>query len=250
MPTLRSGVRASYPAHTLDFTKYRMKHYFYLYEVRNNINGKVYVGVHKTQNLDDGYMGSGKVINRSFEKYGIENFTKTILEHFDSAEEMYAREKEVVNEEFLERDDTYNLRRGGFGGFDFINKNSEGFLLKNRSCREKTNAVLLEKYGPNWKSVMAKMASDASHTKDIKEKRRETRLKNGTKSDASHMNTPKAKEKQRETLVERCHQKGTKNSQFGTMWITDGLSNKKIKKIDSIPDGWNRGRLCLVTRAI
>jgi hypothetical protein len=224
--------------------------FYYLYEIRNNINGKVYVGVHKTKVLDDGYMGSGKVVNASIKKNGVENFTKTILEHFDSAEAMYAREKEVVTEEFLSRDDTYNLRCGGFGGFDFINKNSEDFLLKNRLCRAKTNVVLQEKYGPNWKAVMAKMASDASHTKEIKEKRRETRLKNGTKSDASYMNTPKAKEKQRKTLVERSHQKGNKNSQFGTMWITDGLSNKKIKKTDSIPDGWNRGRLCLVTRAI
>jgi hypothetical protein len=32
------------------------------------------------------------------------------------------------------------------------------------------------------------------------------------------------------------------NSQFGTIWITDGTINKKIKAIDQIPDGWNRGR--------
>ena len=35
---------------------------------------------------------------------------------------MFAREKEVVTDEFLARPDTYNLRRGGFGGFDYINK--------------------------------------------------------------------------------------------------------------------------------
>lgn len=97
--------------------------FYYLYEIKNNVNGKIYVGVHKTKVLDDGYMGSGKVIRRSIEKNGIENFTKTILEHFSSSEEMYAREKEVVNEEFLDRDDTYNLRRGGSGGFDYIVKN-------------------------------------------------------------------------------------------------------------------------------
>jgi hypothetical protein len=78
-------------------------------------------------------MGSGKVIKQSIEKNGIENFTKTILEHFDSAEEMYAREKEVVNEEFLGRDDTYNLRRGGFGGFDYLNKTGLAFRMEKGS---------------------------------------------------------------------------------------------------------------------
>lgn len=34
-----------------------------------------------------------------------------------------------------------------------------------------------------------------------------------------------------------------KNSQYGTMWITNGRENKKIKKdVDNIPDGWYKGR--------
>jgi hypothetical protein len=38
-------------------------------------------------------------------------------------------------------------------------------------------------------------------------------------------------------------QKGSKNSQFGTMWITNGIENKKIKKdLDNIPEGWYKGR--------
>lgn len=38
-------------------------------------------------------------------------------------------------------------------------------------------------------------------------------------------------------------QLGDKNSQFGSMWITNGKDNKKIKKdVDIIPDGWYKGR--------
>ena len=96
--------------------------FYYLYQITNNVNGKIYVGVHKTKNLDDGYMGSGKVIKSAIKKHGLENFTKVILETFENAEAMYAREKEVVNDEFLLREDVYNLRRGGYGGFDHINK--------------------------------------------------------------------------------------------------------------------------------
>lgn len=96
--------------------------FYYLYEIRNKINGKIYVGVHKTKNINDGYMGSGKIIKAAIQKHGIENFKKVILETFENAEAMYTKEKEIVNEEFLAREDVYNLRCGGSGGFDYIHK--------------------------------------------------------------------------------------------------------------------------------
>lgn len=94
---------------------------YYLYETKNNVNGKIYVGVHKTQNMDDGYLGSGSVLKAAIRKYGIDSFTKTILQTFDSSESMFAAEKELITEDFLKRQDVYNLRIGGFGGFDYIN---------------------------------------------------------------------------------------------------------------------------------
>ena len=96
--------------------------YYYLYQVTNLVTNKIYIGVHKTSNLEDGYMGSGTRLRTAIEKYGASNFRKDILEFFNTSEEMYAKEKEIVNDSFLLREDTYNLRRGGNGGFDYITK--------------------------------------------------------------------------------------------------------------------------------
>lgn len=93
------------------------KHLYYIYQITNTINGKIYIGVHQTSDVNDGYMGSGTVIRRSISKYGSENFKKEILEYFDSYDDALSKEKEIVTDEFLSRKDVYNLRRGGNGGF-------------------------------------------------------------------------------------------------------------------------------------
>lgn len=89
--------------------------YYYLYCIINNENNKFYFGVHSTDNLNDGYMGSGKALKASQELHGIDKFTKFILEFFDTEEEMYAREREIVTERAVKDPNCYNLTVGGKG---------------------------------------------------------------------------------------------------------------------------------------
>ena len=52
--------------------------FFYIYQITNLTNGKIYVGKHKSEKHPDenGYYGSGKQITAAIRKYGIENFKK------------------------------------------------------------------------------------------------------------------------------------------------------------------------------
>ena len=94
--------------------------FFYVYKITNLINNKIYIGVHQSESLNDDYMGSGLLVRRAQEKYGIENFKKEILFVYDNKDDMFAKEKEIVNESFVQDKSTYNLKVGGEGGWDHI----------------------------------------------------------------------------------------------------------------------------------
>lgn len=215
--------------------------FYYLYQITNLVNNKVYVGVHKTKDINDGYMGSGKVIKRAMEKHGTGNFRKDILETFENAEAMYAREKEIVTEEFLAREDVYNLRRGGNGGFDFINAHPKKFLTEKRlsallANNAKGSAAWKQKYqtDENFR-LRCKKNLEKAHKKFI-EKYPEGVFKGKKHScETKHRMSLVAKERLKDP---------SKNSQYGTRWIWSPVEkqSRKIKKDLSLPEGWFEGR--------
>jgi len=121
--------------------------YYTVYEITNLRNGKVYVGKHKTKKLDDDYFGSGTIIRLAIKKHGIKNFSKKILYCYKTSDEMDAKEKSIVNEEFCARRDTYNINVGGAGGFHHINTsrlNNSGHT-KNSYRRQQVSDEELER---------------------------------------------------------------------------------------------------------
>jgi len=95
-----------------------MKHT--VYRITNQINGKYYIGVHSTDDINDNYMGSGMAIRRAIKKYGIINFKKEILYIFDNKSDAYDKERSLL-ENIWNTDDSYNMSAGGNGGWDHIN---------------------------------------------------------------------------------------------------------------------------------
>jgi hypothetical protein len=211
-----------------------------IYKITNKINGKVYIGKHQTTDLEDDYMGSGKLLRRAQEKYGIENFEKQILHAFDSEEEMNSKEKELVTEEFCLLEHTYNLCEGGKGGFGYINSiglngTYEGRIKSLETIKHNlgvSNVSLLPKVREKMNPKMKRISSLG--VASLKEK-----YPNGTFQGKKH------KEETKRKIAEKVavSQFGSKNSQFGTIWITNETLNKKIKSSDTIPLGWRRGKV-------
>lgn len=202
--------------------------FYIIYKITNNINGKIYIGKHKTANLNDSYMGSGKLLTRAIKKHGIGNFTKDILYVFDCEQTMNDKEKELVTEEFCLRNDTYNLCNGGHGGFSYINRcnlnNSNKDIV---AINKKISDALKGRSNPQYSNLLKKLHAEGKAFKPPSFKGKthsiETRKKIGGKNSI--------------------HQQGSGNSQYGTMWITNGTQNCRIKKNAPIEEGWRKGRI-------
>lgn len=207
--------------------------FYTIYKTTNTINGKFYIGKHKTKDLNDGYLGSGKLLKRAIGKYGIDNFHKEILhickdeDHMNLLESILVVPDEEIN---------YNLCDGGKGGWSYLNRTGQNISDKQKSAARKTM------YG---------LHSIVNHPskRDIKlqslEKAKYKRMEVYPHS-PFYGKTHTDEWKQNHSSIMREKSKGKNNSQYGTCWITNGLENKKIKKeeLDLWLDlGYNRGRI-------
>ena len=89
---------------------------YLIYKTTNLLNNKYYIGCHQTDNLNDGYLGSGKHLRYAIKKYGKNNFKFEIMYFLSSKEEMFELERSIVNEDLVNNPLTYNLKIGGSGG--------------------------------------------------------------------------------------------------------------------------------------
>lgn len=195
--------------------------FYTIYKITNVINDKFYIGMHKTNNLDDGYMGSGKRIRYAINKYGIENFTKDILHIFDNEEDMRNKEKELV----VLNEMSYNLCEGGHGGWGYINRNG---INNNKNQCGLGGQKAAEKY-PNG------TFGGKKHTEQVRQKIAASKKGNTYFLGKKHTEDTKRK-------MKKPKNQGINNSQFNTCWITNGSDNRKISKTDPLPEGWYRGR--------
>lgn len=150
------------------------KKYYYLYQITNLLNGKIYIGIHATCDLGDGYMGSGKRLLGAYRAYGKHNFKKEILQFYDSLDSVLEAERRIVTEDFCKRPDTYNIAVGGKCG---------GSLIAGKSPEERAAWVQhiqavrkAQSQTPEWRAMRKRVRNSPQFVQKFQATRRATEL--------------------------------------------------------------------------
>lgn len=141
--------------------------YHILYVTTNKVNQKIYVGIHSTENLNDGYIGSGTLLLKSIKKYGKENFKTEILCFCESREESLWVESLIVDSSFLMREDTYNL---GMGGGKALSKRKLSNEHKEKISFSQKGKQLTEKHIENIRK--ARKGTNPAHLNSMEVKQK------------------------------------------------------------------------------
>jgi hypothetical protein len=158
-----------------------------------------------------------------------------------SSEEMFSKERELVEL----GPHSYNLKQGGEGGFDYINRTGLAVNISEQRYRDPSlMRRTIEASKERWKAWYQTLSDEEKKERQMHAWRmKSAKDPNCMKKMCASAQTETASLKRRSTMKDNGHAQGTKNSQFGTMWITNEQENRKIKKTDPIPDGWVKGRV-------
>lgn len=208
------------------------KRYHFTYKTTNLINNRYYLGMHSTNRIDDGYLGSGKRLYYELNKYGRDNFKFEILKQFDSREELVQAEIKLITEQDLTNPNCLNLKQGGEGGLS-SEEHRKSFLQGSRNTQfsHDTNPSHTQEKKQRASKKMQQMWSEGKMT-----------IKRGC-----FLKGEKHRPETIEKMKGHTRQQGESNSQYGKRWIY----KEDIQKSQSIYPtevetylnlGWSLGR--------
>ncbi|AJD81876.1 GIY-YIG homing endonuclease [Yersinia phage vB_YenM_TG1] len=171
------------------------KKYNFTYKTTNLINGMVYYGVHGTNILNDGYLGSGNLLQKALSKYGIENFKREELSFYETYAGALEAERLLITAAIVKSRRTYNMKLGGYGGhvpgFKHSDKTKSKISVSNsgenskffgRKHTEETKAKMSEirkgiQYSDETLSKMSEYAKNRlkEHRKNLSDSKKDKR---------------------------------------------------------------------------
>ena len=136
--------------------------YHVIYKTTCAVTGKYYVGMHSTDDLNDGYLGSGKILWHSIRAHGKENHRYEILEYLPDRKSLCDREAQLISEELRADPLCMNIRGGGIG-------NTPGIPLA-----EETKAKMSSSLKKMWAELHASGYVHPKQSDQTKQKRAES----------------------------------------------------------------------------
>lgn len=197
----------------------------YIYKITNNVTGKIYVGKRQKSEFDKYYWGSGTYIGNSIKCYGVENFSRDVLEWCHTIDYLLERERFWI-EKLDARNPAvgYNLSDGGQGStvggkananYCYVHKDSEVL----RIFKSELESYLAQGYsrgrGYGSNGLVGRKATS------------ETRSRMSAGGKGKHNNS------------------GKNNPCYGSKfyWANDGKTNKRIGLTESLPEGFVKGKI-------
>jgi len=164
--------------------------YYFIYLTKNIVNNKCYIGWHATNNVNDGYTGSGRLLKYSIDKYGEDKHITGIIEYC-SKDNVLEKEKYWIKEKNTQVPKGYNLTGGGDGGNTYIllseedkkkfreksSKNSKGKKLS----EETKEKIRQHHLGHSWNKGIPKCEEAKQKMSEAWEIRRLTPVSEETK---------------------------------------------------------------------
>jgi len=248
----------------------KTKKYHIIYQTTNLVNQKIYIGAHSTDDINDGYLGSGYNLFEAIKKYGRNNFQRTILHILSDPVNMFEKEKEIVNKQFIARPDVYNIVEGGNGGVNkgatglkhmhhpekkvriavhptAIKKMEEKGFILGRGSSSTTNTIWIFNNGEKKMINPAELDVflQAGWVKGLPKSPTKDKIWifNTTSKEYSLCSIQELPAKLNEGWIRK---KWTPVGKGETMWINDGKNNLRIKKYnfqDYETKGWIKGMI-------
>lgn len=142
----------------------------YIYKTTNLVNGKIYVGKHRSPQLDESYLGSGIHLSNAVNYYGKENFIVELIDTAESLSELNDKEKLYI-QELNARDPNigYNIACGGDGGQEGLTyKHTEEAKQKIRDSWKTRSHTLSAEERAKIRSGYANMSEDKKQERSEK----------------------------------------------------------------------------------
>jgi len=190
----------------------------------NNITGKKYIGSHQGK-VDDGYIGSGTYFKRAINKYGIENFSRSVLYfEYNTIKGLYQKEYELINEyNAVLSNEFYNLCN--------ISPNVLGIV----------EGDLRKVFSEEHKDKLREVAKNRAYSQETKAKMSKNSYIKGKRwyNNGSISKTFSDNEVPDGWVIGRIQ---SENTTKGYKFYTNGVESVSLPPDTTPPDGWYEGK--------